>query len=1098
MAWSYTPGSPGSLISTGATEGSPDFILAGIDYLISQDPTKGTRSGLSGTITDVRIEAPQPGSWLIFNENSVVEFFGSAGWERFYGGIEFEPNCQLIYSHSTPNNPGLWCHTFRVKRNGFYGTKVRFTYNSTSQQTWPAPGVNVSNDLLIDGLEIYGVPGNSNSGTHAFNVGDLSSVSVKDLEVIGEGHGVTFNGETSGFITTSLSLAGQGGTERTTRISDSTFIPLSSGTSRFGGLQRDTNYEYVNPTFLGDFGWNGGAIDLSSTVGTYLSVLFDFTLSVRSLGVAVEGANYRFSSAVVSTTGTPLWPAPAHRELTGQTDASGSLSVQLVDGYRERVSGDSNSDFERYDWTLKVRKYDQKTGLDAIFSSRVLQQNFVNQAGGFNETAEMVPVGGLVLTEAAAGTLTGVALDGPNKRATITAARTAQEVWQYYRQWIVQLANFDVVDAWDYVSGTTLDPADWFLNVESVVPSGPVAIGAQATVEVDGGTTDLTNFSFVAGSTIDNVSADDATVLVSNDPGIVATSTGGGAITVTAPVVAFNAPNFEDGVRATGDHVQLFTLDASTAVDTTNNTITLSVDSNGDAPAFAASQPYTLVRLLEPSGSTLPNSAANEIRPWTAERGGGLYFATISGTDVQLFTSFANIPSTPVDFDSTGSGTFILRAETPLFNTVVTGGNGLSEQLSLNDGAQLRLRACQWDNTGGNATSTTFFDNRDNLLSWSSTAGISVAVELGLGFETLETVHEEIIDATFARSRKFGELATTNDGSLMDSSNGGPFSISLEGLGRINVNTNDPDGKELIQNAFAWYCWARYQAGAISIISLDTFTATNFFDYAGKNLAIDNLAAEPFLFAGGSVSISGTATGVAEGSGSVYLNVDVVGTGALLEGSGSSVTANAVADAVLQEVVTDHSATPNSLAAYVARVDGLIEDSSGDRFTSKALEASPTDVGLDAAGVRAAVGLASANLDTQLGNVPTNPVLTTDSRLDNLDTTISSRSSHSASDVEAALINEGDGQTLINTIIQAINSSLDLPATELVAIATSVRNELAPLESQLDEIYSRHALKSGVSVSTVRVDDTTTETFDGITITHVVDEDNDTIVSTRS
>lgn len=54
--------------------------------------------------------------------------------------------------------------------------------------------------------------------------------------------------------------------------------------------------------------------------------------------------------------------------------------------------------------------------------------------------------------------------------------------------------------------------------------------------------------------------------------------------------------------------------------------------------------------------------------------------------------------------------------------------------------------------------------------------------------------------------------------------------------------------------------------------------------------------------------------------------------------------------------------------------------------------------GLDAAGVRAAVGLASANLDSQFsgvnGNIdtiPTNPLLTTDSRLDNLDDTITSR-----------------------------------------------------------------------------------------------------------
>jgi Zn-dependent M28 family amino/carboxypeptidase len=52
-------------------------------------------------------------------------------------------------------------------------------------------------------------------------------------------------------------------------------------------------------------------------------------------------------------------------------------------------------------------------------------------------------------------------------------------------------------------------------------------------------------------------------------------------------------------------------------------------------------------------------------------------------------------------------------------------------------------------------------------------------------------------------------------------------------------------------------------------------------------------------------------------------------------------------------------------------------DSSVYRFTTNALEQGPSGSGLDAAGVRAAVGLAAANLDTQLGDLPTNAELTT-------------------------------------------------------------------------------------------------------------------------
>lgn len=51
--------------------------------------------------------------------------------------------------------------------------------------------------------------------------------------------------------------------------------------------------------------------------------------------------------------------------------------------------------------------------------------------------------------------------------------------------------------------------------------------------------------------------------------------------------------------------------------------------------------------------------------------------------------------------------------------------------------------------------------------------------------------------------------------------------------------------------------------------------------------------------------------------------------------------------------------------------------------------------------------------------------------------------------VEAALINEGDGQQLIDAILQVINSNLDLPALEIQAIAQAVRTELS---SELGDI----------------------------------------------
>jgi hypothetical protein len=72
-------------------------------------------------------------------------------------------------------------------------------------------------------------------------------------------------------------------------------------------------------------------------------------------------------------------------------------------------------------------------------------------------------------------------------------------------------------------------------------------------------------------------------------------------------------------------------------------------------------------------------------------------------------------------------------------------------------------------------------------------------------------------------------------------------------------------------------------------------------------------------------------------------------------GETSIAALDAIADAI--KVVTD-------------RVNGLIENSGGDRFTTKALETAGGGGGLDAAGVRAAIGLANPDLDAQLATKP--------------------------------------------------------------------------------------------------------------------------------
>lgn len=92
---------------------------------------------------------------------------------------------------------------------------------------------------------------------------------------------------------------------------------------------------------------------------------------------------------------------------------------------------------------------------------------------------------------------------------------------------------------------------------------------------------------------------------------------------------------------------------------------------------------------------------------------------------------------------------------------------------------------------------------------------------------------------------------------------------------------------------------------------------------------------------------------------------------AAISSRASQTSVNAIDDFVDTEIT--------AIKAVTDKIDGTLElTSDGQIFTALALQNAPvTPAGLDAAGVRAAVGLASANLDTQLADLPTNAELAT-------------------------------------------------------------------------------------------------------------------------
>lgn len=117
---------------------------------------------------------------------------------------------------------------------------------------------------------------------------------------------------------------------------------------------------------------------------------------------------------------------------------------------------------------------------------------------------------------------------------------------------------------------------------------------------------------------------------------------------------------------------------------------------------------------------------------------------------------------------------------------------------------------------------------------------------------------------------------------------------------------------------------------------------------------------------------------------------------------GSAPTVGEIADAVWTEALADHSATVGS--------------------TAEALDTATSGGGLDAAGVRAAVGLTTANLDTQLGAIDTN----VDAVLVDTGTTIpgvlASFNDLSESDVRSAV---GMATANLDTQLSAIDTNVD-------------------------------------------------------------------------
>jgi hypothetical protein len=92
--------------------------------------------------------------------------------------------------------------------------------------------------------------------------------------------------------------------------------------------------------------------------------------------------------------------------------------------------------------------------------------------------ATSVPAPMSTLTGYVAGPYAGASFDKGTKTVTVSSAMTTQQLWSAWREYIVQLANFDTADAWSYPS---LDLGDWNVIVTGADLTGDLTTTGTAT-----------------------------------------------------------------------------------------------------------------------------------------------------------------------------------------------------------------------------------------------------------------------------------------------------------------------------------------------------------------------------------------------------------------------------------------------------------------------------------------------------------------------------------------------------------------------------------------------------------------------------------------
>jgi len=515
------------LTATGGTQSSPNSFAAGVLALQTADATAAFQINRYNRITSTRVDVSQ-GAWDRWDDLNTFEFAGSSRYNPAAesslnannGGstiVGTEVQCILNTSigYNDGNclivNTGGTLITLRSP-SGINPLFIQQTSNRNDFPTFPTG----FNPAVIN---IAGLTVRNNGASRKIYFGlarTVTAASNFNFETTSGEYQTAYTNYT-GFAAPVASHSGDS-SPGTASFYNSSWGTEQTGTQNFviTGSARSINYLNYDPQFP-KITWSGTYTAVANAFnnvagGRFAATMYSHTPTFKSGSTNLSGVVVQWLGT--QTTGTTVYTIANISESLNKnatTTSTGKVTNYLLSAMIGREDAVNPGTSNKYQWSCKARAYAYISADQYIWLNRSFLSDGVN--GPLVEDVQLLTVANLSLTQSAAAALTGIALVASGTTGgviTLSANRTAAEVWAYYRNWISTLANFASADTWNF-DGTTLTIGGWtlvgleFLTAGKIT-AGTATAGAAFTASVTGDVlqatpTDLTDVAITGNLT---------------------------------------------------------------------------------------------------------------------------------------------------------------------------------------------------------------------------------------------------------------------------------------------------------------------------------------------------------------------------------------------------------------------------------------------------------------------------------------------------------------------------------------------------------------------------------------------------------------------